>query len=116
MLVSIGRLEPVASISSVSYDDATGAIDITWNSACYGNGGPDDTVHIVIYKKPEDGDLFYQPYGWLSVPTITGITRADATFSFSIAPGLTDTDLTVYLFFHNSGIGYSPSKAMQIGA
>lgn len=115
MLVSIGRLEPVAGISSVAYDDATGTVDITWNPGHYTNGADDDTLFVAVYKKPEVGDLYYQPYGYLYLPTVTA-TRVDGTTSFSLEPGLTDTDLTIYLFFYNANIGYSPSKAKECGA
>ncbi len=115
MLVSIGRLEPVAAINTAAYDDATGAVDITWNTGHYTNGTDDDVLSVVVYNKPSVGDLYYQPYGWLYTPSVTA-TRVNGTATVNLAPGLTDTDLTVYLFFHNATIGYSPSKAMQCGA
>jgi len=128
MLVSDGDLEPVAGINTAAYSDITGTLEITWDTTTYTNGAATDLLNVIAAKKPllemEDEpdmtlwnwypNLFIYPF----LPSVPAKTRADGTVTITLPTGLTDTDLTVYLFFKDevTGIGYSPSKALQAGA
>ena len=119
LVVSDGDLEPIAEILTAKYTTGTGALVVTFDKTCYGNGQATDEVQWLVMRKPLVNGA-YQPilYSYGSIPALFGVPRDDATITIALPTGLTVGDLCVYLFCRDLAdtIGYSPSKAFQVVA
>lgn len=132
ILMSDGDLEPVASITSCTYDDTTGDLVIVWDPAIFTNGDPDDKAFILALKDHAVGGLMesigrdgtWYPGTYLYgtalplPPPGVDIARAAGTMTIPLPTGLDPTLLTAYLFFRDEQgiIGYSKSKCCEVTA
>ena len=94
--VTKGSLEPVASVTSATYDSGNEKIDVVWDDTVTGNGQATDKIIIVI---------------WDSVANVayvsTAKTRADLTETVTVPSGLTAANLKCYVgVAQGAGIPY----------
>lgn len=84
--ITKGSLEPIASITSWTYDTATGAAVVAWDETVVGNGSLTDKVVVLIWDKANK-------VGYIA----TDATRDDETDTLTLPTGLTATNLEGYL-------------------
>jgi hypothetical protein len=113
--VSTGDLEGIASITTATYDTATGKVHCTWPVTFSRNGLATDKVYALVVRKPII-DASYRPslYLYGNAVSVPAIARSDGTAGadvVTIPTGLTATDLFVYLFTKDVAgtIGFSES-------
>lgn len=120
--VSDGDLEGIPSITTATYDTATGIVNVTFPVTFTRNGLATDKVYALVLRKPIM-DAGWKPaltmYGTAVTPT--ALTRASGTAggtALTIALGLTAADLCVYLFVKDAAgtIGFSESVARMVVA
>lgn len=132
ILMSDGDLEPAAGLLDATYDDATGAVVVTWDATTFTNGAESDYAFVVVLKLNPDSGLLesigrdgtWYPGTFLygtAVPTPPpGVQalRVDATMTLEIPIGLDPNNLYAYLFFRDAaaGIGHSPSISQLVVA
>jgi len=112
MFVSVGRLEPVSAILKMEYTTATGNLRVEWSGDVFADGKPGDRLHVMVYRKTQVEDLYYRPFGFLYTPAPGG-TRGEGSTDKTLPTGLDAADLTGFVFFDDTTIGYSPSKGLQ---
>lgn len=86
-ILSLGSLEGVYDLAA-TYDTATGEVEVSWSGQVYTNGEDTDCANIAVYDSDQK--------------LIVGIdlgsdTRVDEATSLNIEPGLTATNLEVYI-------------------
>ena len=121
--VSVGDLEPVASITKAEYTAGTGALVVTFSNDHFTNGLDTDKVWVMVAKKPILQSVGvtgnWKPKLYLYGPTRgNSKTRTDATVTVTLPKSLTVADLTCYVFMQDAAgtIGYSDSLAKEVEA
>ncbi|MDD2890328.1 MAG: hypothetical protein PHE49_06785 [bacterium] len=117
MVVSDGDLEPISDFTVCSYNAVTGDVTFGWDTTTIKNGKSDDYVFTFVFNKPVI-DSKWRPNGYLygDAKLLPPVKRMDGIATFSIAAGLTASELTGYIFCRDKKgeIGFSPSKGKQI--
>jgi len=103
-----GSLSPIVLTGS-TYDDSTGAIEVTWSANLGSNGENTDSIYCVIYDATTSDPLYSE---------LLSETRNGAQLNDNIATGLDFNDMIVFMFpFRGTGedfiVGDSDSQAMS---
>lgn len=125
MIVADGDLEGTTEVTA-TYVAATGVLTVTWDTAMYTNGTPEDYALVLVTKKPilesvgRDGTwapkLFMYGTAIPEPPPGIPVTRADGTVDIALPTDLDPTDLIAHVFFRDEDnvIGNSISLAIQV--
>jgi len=87
-ILAFGTLEPVSGVAG-EYDTADGSLEVTWVADKFVNGADTDQVHFVVY----DSDS-----GTIVSKDLDGIQRSEEEQSLQLTPGLTATDLELFVW------------------
>lgn len=89
IIIAQGAL-PNEAILTATYDDATGAVVVTWESTCGAGGAVDDLAQLAVYNKDLNRWCFDS----------AEVTRVDETATVTMSDGLVITNLFIFLFFY----------------